>query len=326
MKHVMPIAALTIGLCFSGRASAQGEALTPPVAQTPPEKSLPESFPSVVSVKVLEGPPEKTAPPAAYSLDNLKSGKLMEHGFSLGGAYAVHVPAKLTTFAARDINSSFMPYVVVYPLMYLFGSGEETRAYCAALWGLSPRADAQKIADQHAIERAREKKRQDENNENADVSDMGPDVDAKMRRPAENNAVYKATSWMPEQPPRSGAQTAADRLAIELAREKLRLDENNKNADVNKLGPDINTQRMRTKDENLMVEQATGWLPEQPTRSDAQKMADQLAIELARVKVRLEKNKDTEVKNLDLLGLDVGAQSVRTEKENKNVIHSFIFD
>ncbi|WP_147447311.1 hypothetical protein [Corallococcus sp. CA054B] len=115
----------------------------------------PEPNPTPISVKVVELP---TTPPqpTTLTIDNLKSGKLIEYGFSIGAGYAVHVPLKgLTEYAAQDTTSSFMPYVVGYPFLFLAKSGPETRAYCAAVWSLSSRDVARARADRMAKDRTK---------------------------------------------------------------------------------------------------------------------------------------------------------------------------
>lgn len=110
---------------------------------------------SEVKVRILELPASPTEG-TKFSLDSLKAGKLIGSGFSLGAAYGFHIPAEWpgTKSKASDTSSSLMPYLVFYPGMFFPGSGEETRAYCAADWALEPSVDVQRKADAHAVQRA----------------------------------------------------------------------------------------------------------------------------------------------------------------------------
>jgi hypothetical protein len=136
MKILLPMA-LPSMLCVSSPATAQeqnSEKASGQQAKSPTAESAPAKPP--------------------VSLEALKGGTLIRYGVSLGGAYALHIPARWTDFTAEDSNSSFMPYIALYPFMYFPKSGAETRAYCSAAWMLTRREDAQTIADDHAILRA----------------------------------------------------------------------------------------------------------------------------------------------------------------------------
>jgi hypothetical protein len=118
--------------------------------------------PATVSVEIVKMP-SSPEPPTTASLDALKSGKLIAHGISIGAGYSFHIPIKSwTQYKAQDVNSSVMPYLVFYPGMFsakwlagfLWGSGPETRAYCAATWNLLSDEEAQEIADKLATARA----------------------------------------------------------------------------------------------------------------------------------------------------------------------------
>jgi hypothetical protein len=155
MKRTLSAASLATFLCLSSQAAAQ----PPPAptasaapAPTAPAALLPTEIKVKVSVVEMPDPP----PGPVLSLDALKGGKLFANGFSLGGAYSLHIPAKwlATTHKAQDLNSSFMPYVAIYPGMML--AQEETRAYCSTSWALASPKSAQDAADKHAFQRSQE--------------------------------------------------------------------------------------------------------------------------------------------------------------------------
>ncbi len=208
MKHVPSIGLMVASLCLLGQAAADEQQVLakPPQGATPPPGPL---VAPPILVKVVEMPDAKPAPPpepepAKASLDDLKGGKLIEYGFTIGGSYAFHVPAQWTDFTQKDVTSSFMPYVVVYPGM--IAGGEETRAYCAASWAFTPRDGAQKIADRHAVERTRMRLKKEQKEKLKDANAPGPPDGAgpggSDKQPAADpdptdSEVEKETGWMP---------------------------------------------------------------------------------------------------------------------------------
>jgi hypothetical protein len=128
------IPAMTFSLLLVAPSPAKAQAEAPP-----PQK-----------VEVVNFPPTPPTPPV--SLDNIKGGKLVQYGFSLGASYALQIQLPVHRFRAVDTNNSFMPYLALYPGMALAQS-KEVKAYCSASWTFSPPPEAKAIAEKSVAQK-----------------------------------------------------------------------------------------------------------------------------------------------------------------------------
>lgn len=138
----------SVAVACTPRAHSAPSPVVLPVAPPPVPTVAPPAAPSIL-VEITKMPSSPASTGVDVNLDQIKGGKLMSYGVSLGAGYAAHMPLGGTTYEAGDINTSLIPYIVFYPFMFI-RSGPETRAYCSASWGFATSDDAQRIANNHA--------------------------------------------------------------------------------------------------------------------------------------------------------------------------------